>query len=188
MTAGALEDLWLSLVQKLTPAEDSRFDPKGAVGGLNVLTSEGEASAGGVYGRATVEATLDARLLPQHDPDQLLSNFAQKAQEWVRGLGDGELSLTIEVTRNAGGMSLADDAELVTSMGRVLSRFGLDPRPRAKPTSTEAGVFARAGCEAVVIGPGRSTGNAHEPNERIEIAQLEKAIELYEATLLELCG
>ena len=65
---------------------------------------------------------------------------------------------------------------------------GLDSRPRAKPTSTEAGVFARAGCQAVVIGPGRSTGNAHEPNERIEIAQLEKAIDLYEQILLELCG
>jgi acetylornithine deacetylase/succinyl-diaminopimelate desuccinylase-like protein len=188
MTAGALEDLWLALVGKLTPAADARFDPKGAVGGVNVLTSEGNAAAGSVYGRAVAHATLDARLLPQHDPDDLLGRFVDEAQEWVRGLGDGELSLQVEVTRNAGGMSLADDAELVTSIGRVLSRFGLDPRPRAKPTSTEAGVFARAGCEAVVIGPGRSTGNAHEPNERIEIAQLEKAIELYEAIVLELCG
>ena len=143
-----------------------------------MLTSEGEASAGGVYGRAVAHATLDARLLPQHDPDDLLRKFADEAQEWVRGLGDGELSLHVEVTRNAGGMSLADDASLVTSIGRVLSRFGLDPRPRAKPTSTEAGVFARAGCEAVVIGPGRSTGNVHEPKERIELGQLEKEIDV----------
>ena len=49
-------------------------------------------------------------------------------------------------------------------------------------------MFARAGCEAVVIGPGRSTGNVHEPNERIELGQLEKAIDVYEAILLELCG
>ena len=39
-----------------------------------------------------------------------------------------------------------------------------------------------------MIGPGRSTGNAHTPNERIEIAQLEKAIEVYEQILLELCS
>ena len=84
-------------------------------------------------------------------------------------------------------VNLPDDAPLVRGAGRVLERMGLDPAPRAKPTSTEAGVFARAGCEAIVIGPGRSTGNAHTPNERIEMAQLEKACDLYEAILRELC-
>jgi acetylornithine deacetylase/succinyl-diaminopimelate desuccinylase-like protein len=188
VSAGALEDLWLGLLGELEPRQDTLFDPPGGVGGLNLLESEGDAGGSGVYGRAVVRATIDARLLPQHDPEELLRKFEQKAREWVHGLGAGELSLSVEVTRNAGGMSLADDAELVTALGRVLSRSGLDPRPKAKPTSTEAGVFARAGCEAVVIGPGRSTGNAHEPNERIEIAQLEKAIDLYEQILLELCG
>ena len=188
VTAGALEDLWLGLLRDLPPREDPRFDPPGAVGGLNVLESEGEAAAGEVYGRAAAHATLDARLLPEHDPDALLRAFEEKAQEWVRGLGGGELSLRVEVTRNAGGMSLDGGAELVASIGRVLSRSGLDPAPRAKPTSTEAGVFARRGCQAVVIGPGRSTGNAHTPNERIETAQLERAIEVYEQILLELCS
>jgi acetylornithine deacetylase/succinyl-diaminopimelate desuccinylase-like protein len=188
MTAGALEDLWIGLLRDLAPREDARFDPPGGVGGLNVLETEGEAAAGAIHGRAAAHATLDARLLPEHDPDALLRAFEDKAQEWVRGLGGGELSLRVEVTRNAGGMALDDGAELVASIGRVLSRSGLDPRPRAKPTSTEAGVFARAGCQAVVIGPGRSTGNAHTPNERIEIAQLEKAIEVYEQVLLELCS
>src|SRR5712671_4125814 len=188
MTAGALEDLWLGLLRDLSPREDARFDPPGGVGGLNVLESGGEAAPGAVYGRAEVQATLDARLLPEHDPDALLRTFEDKAQEWVRGLGGGVLSLRVEVTRKAGGMSLDGGAELVRSIGRVLSRSGLDARPRAKPTSTEAGVFARAGCQAVVIGPGRSTGNAHTPNERIEIAQLDKACDLYESLLLELCA
>jgi acetylornithine deacetylase/succinyl-diaminopimelate desuccinylase-like protein len=66
--------------------------------------------------------------------------------------------------------------------------MGLDPTPKAKPTSTEAGVFARAGCLAAVIGPGSSTGNAHTANERIEMAQLEQACDLYESLLLELCS
>ena len=103
-------------------------------------------------------------------------------------LGHGELSLEIEVTRNAGGMALAEDAPLVKTAGAVLMRHGLDGKPRAKPTSTEAGVFARKGCEAIVFGPGRSTGNAHTANERIEMAQLEKACDLYESLLVELCA
>ena len=147
-----------------------------------------EAAAGEVYGRASAHATLDARLLPEHDPDAFLRGFEEKAQEWVRSLGGGELSLRVQVMRNAGGMSLHGGAELVSSIGRVLSRAGLDPSPRAKPTSTEAGVFARKGCEAAVFGPGVSTGNAHTPNERIEIAQLEKAIDAYQRIVLELCG
>ena len=188
MTAGALEDLWLGLLRTLDPRADARFDPPGGVGGLNVLESDGEATGSDVYGRASAHATLDARLLPEHDPDAFLHRFQDEAQQWVRRLGGDELSLQVQVARNAAGMSLDAGAELVSSIGRVLARLGLDPAPRAKPTSTEAGVFARKGCQAVVIGPGRSTGNAHTPNERIEIAQLERAIEVYEQILLELCG
>ena len=152
-----------------------------------MIESESSSSAGAIQGEGVAHATLDARLLPGHDPDAFLARFEERAQEWVRKLGGEELSLQVEVTRNAAGMSFADDAELVVSAGRALARVGLDPAPHAKPTSTEAGVFARAGCQAVVIGPGRSTGNAHTANERIEISQLETAVGMYEQILLELC-
>jgi acetylornithine deacetylase/succinyl-diaminopimelate desuccinylase-like protein len=187
-TAGALEDLWLSIVGELQPRSDARFDPAGAVGGFNVVESEADAAPSDVYGRGVVHATFDARLLPDHDPEELLARFRDRAPEWIARLGGGDLSVAIEVTRNAGGMSLREDADLLQGCGRALRRLGLDPRPRAKPTSTEAGVFARAACEAAVFGPGVSTGNAHTANERIEIAQLDKAIEAYEQIVLELCG
>lgn len=174
-TASALEELWQ---RTLPEGADPRFDPPGAVGGLNVLDS----------GEAAVSLDLDARLLPTHDPDALIAAFSAQARAWVDQLGRGELELRITVERNASGMALAADAPLLKSAGAVLGRHGLDPTPRAKPTSTEAGVFARAGCEAMVIGPGRSTGNAHTPNERIEMAQLDKACDLYESLLLELCA
>ena len=80
-------------------------------------------------------------------------------------------------------------SDRVTRYSMMIAReMGLDPAPRAKPTSTEAGVFARKGCEAAVFGPGTSTGNAHTPNERIEVAQLEKAIDAYRRIVVELCG
>lgn len=174
-TAGALAELWQ---QTLPVGADAQFDPPGAVGGLNVIASENGA----------VSVQLDARLLPQHDPDALIAAFGEKAQQWIAELGHGELTLQLETLRNAGGMSLGPDAEIVRALRGVLGRHGLDDAPRAKPTSTEAGVFARAGCEAVVIGPGRSTGNAHTANERIEMAQLDKACDLYESILRELCA
>lgn len=174
-TASALEELWQ---RTLPQGSDPRFDPPGAVGGLNVL----EAVERGI------SIQLDARLLPDHDPDALIASFSRAAQDWVRQLGEGELEITVGIERNAGGMSLASDAPLIRSVQKIVSAHGLDPTPRAKPTSTEAGVFARAGCEAIVIGPGTSTGNAHTPNERIEMAQLEKACDLYESLLVELCA
>jgi len=174
-TASALEELWQ---RSLPEGSDPRFDPPGAVGGLNVLDS----------GTSSVSLDLDARLLPTHDPDALIAAFSTQAVAWVEELGRGELTLAITVERNAGGMALASDAPLLKSAGAVLARHGLDPTPQAKPTSTEAGVFARAGCEAIVFGPGRSTGNAHTTDERIEMAQLEKACDLYESLLVELCA
>ncbi len=174
-TASALEELWQEL---LPPGTDPRFDPAGAVGGLNVLDSDG----------SSVSIQLDARLLPAHDPDALVASFETRAQAWIAELGGGELTLDLRVDRNATGMALAEDSPLVQTAAKVLARHGLDPAPQAKPTSTEAGVFARAGCEAIVFGPGRSTGNAHTPDERIEMAQLDKACDLYEALLLELCS
>lgn len=174
-TASALAELWQEVLPK---GSDARFDPAGAVGGLNVLD--------GADGQLWFD--LDARLLPEHDPDALVSRFSVSARKWVAELGQGEVELSLSVERNAAGMALPDDSPLVVSAGRVLQRMGLDPKPRRKPTSTEAGVFARKGCEAIVFGPGVSTGNAHTAGERIEMAQLEKACDLYEALLVELCA
>lgn len=188
-TVGALEDLWKEILAEQAPARDARFDPPGAVGGMNLIESQADEPPGdAVYGAGSVAGTFDARLLPEHDPDALLRAFEARAAAWVARLGGGDLSLAVSVERNATGMSLGEDAELVRRVSRTLARSGLDATPRRKPTSTEAGVFARKGCQAIVIGPGRSTGNAHTANERIELAQLAKAVDLYEALILELCG
>jgi acetylornithine deacetylase/succinyl-diaminopimelate desuccinylase-like protein len=186
-TIGALEELWQELLPK---GHDEQFDPPGAVGGLNVLESR-EAPVPppeAIYGVAEVAAQFDGRLLPEQDPDAVAAKFVQNAQAWVGRLGGGELELEVSVERNAAGMTLPQDAQLVQVVQHVLNFHELDPAPKAKPTSTEAGVFARAGCQAAVIGPGRSTGNAHTANERIEMAQLEKACDLYESLLPELCS
>ena len=192
LTARSLCELWLSLLGRLTPGSDSRFDPPGAVGGFNLLKGGADPGAtwtpGEVFGRARVEATFDARLLPQHDPETLFALFEAAARSWVEKLGSGEVTLEISIERNAAGMSLPEGSPLVVSLAKTLARLGLNPKPHKKPTSTEAGVFSRARCEAVVIGPGRSTGNAHTANERIAVAQLERAIDLYTAILEDLCA
>src|SRR5205085_7738577 len=75
-TASALEELW----QRTLPAgSDPRFDPAGAVGGLNVLESA----------ESAVAIQLDARLLPTDDPDALVARFSAQAQSWIEQIGHG---------------------------------------------------------------------------------------------------
>ena len=174
-TASALEELW----QQTLPKDiDPRFDPAGTVGGLNVIESS----------KGEVSLQLDGRLLPSHDPEKVIHAFVEQAKAWVERLGQGSIEVRFEALRNASGMAAREESQLVQSVQKVLAAHGLNPNAESKPTSTEAGVFARAGCDVIVFGPGRSTGNAHTANERIEMAQLSQACDLYEALLVELCS
>jgi succinyl-diaminopimelate desuccinylase len=71
---------------------------------------------------------------------------------------------------------------------RALRRSDLPVRWDAKPTCTEAGVYRRWGVPSAVWGPGRSLGNAHRPNERVPLKDLEKAAAFYYNLLVEWCA
>jgi acetylornithine deacetylase/succinyl-diaminopimelate desuccinylase-like protein len=165
--ARGLVAAWRGLLERLEPREDPRFAPATAVGSVTMARTRG----------ATLELVLDARLLPAHDPERLIEAFCAAAGGDVR----------VEVLRRSQGMDEPADGELARRAGSVLARLGLDPAPLAKPTSTEGGVFARAGAQALVFGPSRSTGNAHAPDEHAHLGQVERAIDVYEALIRELC-
>jgi hypothetical protein len=165
--ARALVEDWRRQLGALEPREDRRFSPATAVGNVTMARTRG----------STLELVLDGRLLPSHEPERLLAAF-------LAGVG---ADVRVEVLRRSAGMDEPPDGELATRAGRVLATFGLDPTPRAKPTSTEGGVFARMGAQALVFGPSPTTGNAHTPNEYADLAQVAQAIDVYEALIRELC-
>lgn len=172
--AAAVRAAWRESVAGLVPAEDARFDPPAALSNLNVIRS----------GHDWLELTLDARLLPAHAPDALLEEFSRRVG---RALRTGT-RLQVEVTRSAAGMDLAADSALVRTAGEVLQAHGCDPAPRAKPTSTEGGVFHRAGCQAAIFGASPSRGNAHAANEFALLPEVERSIGIYVALIRALCG
>ena len=100
------------------------------------------------------------------------------------GLADAD----VRTLRNATGMDMPADSQIVRRAGAVLARLGLDPTPQAKPTSTEGGVFARMGAQSIVLGPSLSIGNAHTPNEYANLEQVALAINVYEAMIREFCS
>lgn len=70
---------------------------------------------------------------------------------------------------------------------RALRRAGLPVREEEKLTCTEAGIYRRWGVPAAVIGPGRSRGNIHRPNESIALRDLKRAVEFYKQLLTLWC-
>jgi len=80
------------------------------------------------------------------------------------------------------------DAPLVTASLMSLAAVGRPLDLTSKAGCTEAGIYAQAGIPAVVIGPGRSAGNIHAPNEHVPIAELEAAVDLYAQIVEEQCG
>lgn len=80
-----------------------------------------------------------------------------------------------------------NDSQMVRQCTSIIERAGASPAHLQFSTSTEANVFHRFGIECILFGPGVSTGNVHGPNEQVHIADLERAINLYEKLIVELC-
>jgi acetylornithine deacetylase/succinyl-diaminopimelate desuccinylase-like protein len=172
--AAELYAAWRACAKALEPSSHPAFDPATAVVSWGVARVQG--------GKG--ELTFDCRLLPGHAPEALLDPFAHQAETLVsRGGG----TLHIEVDRASPAMELREPSELLAAARGACRDVSLADAPQAKPTNTEAGVFASAGVEAIVFGPGRSTGNAHTPNEHNLYSQMEKAVEFYRALIARLC-
>ena len=76
-----------------------------------------------------------------------------------------------------------ESAALAAAM-EALGRCGLPRRTAIKMGCTEAGVYAAAGLDPVVFGPGPSTGVIHAPNEYAAISELTAALNFYRELLV----
>jgi len=166
--------LWKAVVLSQQPQANVSFDPPGAVvnwGAAQISSS-----------RASL--TFDCRLLPGHHPDRLVESFERGMHSLASSMGS---RARVAVDRASPAMELKEPSELLTAARAACREVGLDDAPKAKPTNTEAGVFDAAGAESIVFGPGRSTGNAHCPNEHNLYSQLEKAIQFYRTLIARIC-
>lgn len=171
--ARALWEDWEQAARQSAPPPDARFSPAACVVNWGALRSEGP----------NLELLFDARLLPGQSPAALLEPFQRAAA----ARATGRYAIEVRVERFNEAMALARPSALLDAAQRTASALGLDPQPQAKPTNTEAGVFAAGGAESIVFGPGVSTGNAHCANEYQLLSQCRRAIDFYEALARTLC-
>jgi succinyl-diaminopimelate desuccinylase len=125
-----------------------------------------------------LEIEFDFRMIPETDGNELFQIF--------QALKDPPGAFA-EVIRSNAPMNTSRDSEIARRVGRAQAEAGLKSEFVVKSGNTEGAVFSAMGVESIVIGPGRSVGNIHAPNEHNEISQLHKAVEFYAAFLAQFC-
>ena len=146
----------------------SLFEPRGAT--LTIGKVSG-GTAGNILAREC-SFVFDLRCPPGDDPHAILAGFFALAT-----------SLDVEIRKRApgGGVSVVVTAEVPAFRARpddpaeiFARRLAGDNGPaRAVSFAAEAGQFQAAGYPTVLIGPG-SIDQAHQPDEYVDIAQMER--------------
>ncbi len=117
------------------------------------------------------EFQWDVRALPEDDPDRYIRRFTEHcAREVLPRMRAIAPSCNIETIPRAGTPALKPERESeAEQLCRMLTG---DNVTRAVAFAAEAGQFQQTGLSTVICGPG-SISQAHQPNEYIEISQVE---------------
>ncbi len=137
----------------------------------------------GVIRSASGSVTLEFELRPPPGLalDEVRAGVARVVEEISRNAVG--ISVALGHERANPGFRAAAASETVEIAMSALARAGLELNSGVKAGCTEAGIYAAAGLEPVVIGPGPSTGVIHAPNEYNFLSDVEAAVRFYRALL-----
>lgn len=128
---------------------------------------------------------MDLRPLPGQRIERAVKSFESKL--WKR-LGAPGPSWQFHLERDNPALAVERDAPVVKQAASALRAARLPVKIVAKSGCSEAGLYSRVGIPSVVIGPGRSTGNIHQPNESMGLQQLKNAIRFYQVFIQKTCS
>jgi acetylornithine deacetylase/succinyl-diaminopimelate desuccinylase-like protein len=137
----------------------------------------------GVIRSGSGSMTLEFELRPPPGLalDEVRAGVARAVEEISRtAVG---ISVALSERRANPGFRAAAASETVEMAMGALASAGLALKSGVKAGCTEAGIYAAAGLEPIVIGPGPSTGVIHAPNEYNFLSDVEAAVRFYRALL-----
>jgi len=162
----ALADLAEQLDRDADPA--SPFRPKGATLTIGVVHG---GTAHNILARSC-EFHFDLRCPPGVDPDEVLAGFVALAKRIDAEIKARFPECGVSVHRHSSVPSFAPEANgAAEAFARRLA--GDNGPARVVSYAAEAGQFQGAGFSTVICGPG-SIEQAHQPDEYIEISQMER--------------
>lgn len=146
---------------------NSLFEPTHTTLTANVI--EGGTAINIMAGQCTFQ--WDVRALPEDNPDRYIRRFmdhcAREVLPRMRAIAPG---CNIETVPRAGTPALKPESDSAAEqLCRMLTG---DNVTRAVSFAAEAGQFQQTGLSTVICGPG-SISQAHQPNEYIEVSQVE---------------
>lgn len=128
----------------------------------------------------------EIRHLPQDGFDDVIKRFDDFAEDLERELRQRAPQVSIRTERLIETVPALADRDNAEALSLCHSLLG-ERDSEAVAYATEGGQFQRAGLSTVICGPG-SIGQAHQPDEYIEIAQLEAGERFMQALGDELCA
>ncbi|MGV8935591.1 MAG: acetylornithine deacetylase [Allorhizobium sp.] len=136
---------------------------------------------GGLHGNIVAETCdffWEMRVIPGESDMAVLERmkrFASEQLEPAMKAIDPACGIEFDIQARIPGLKPNGDDALTTELLQALGRT----EPRFVSYGTEAGIFQDAGVPSVVIGPG-DIADAHQPDEPVEIAELERCIAFLE--------
>jgi acetylornithine deacetylase len=128
----------------------------------------------------------DIRAIPTESPRDYLERYKAYVREIVEPRMKAirpETGIAVELIAEVPGLRPETDGEAE----RLMRRLTGDNGTHVVSYGTEAGIFQRAGWSTVVCGPG-DIAQAHQPDEYIEIGELEAGERLLRRIIGELCA
>lgn len=161
-----LVELSARLEREADPA--SPFTPKGATLTIGVING---GTAGNILARECV-FLFDLRTPAGQDPMALLADFLAAAEAMDREIKARAPEGGVRVERRSLTPAFAPEENgAAEAFARRLA--GDNGPPRVAPYAAEAGQFQSAGFSTVICGPG-SIDQAHQPDEYVEISQMQR--------------
>lgn len=162
-------------------ASDAYFAPPGAT--MTIGKVEGGTAANILARRC--EFVWDLRSPSMNEGDAIEARFMAAAESLDAEIKQRAPEGGVRVTRRSKTVGLSIDRDSAAeTLARALTG---DNETRAVAYAAEAGLFQGAGIPAVLCGPG-SIEQAHQPDEWIEIAQLEEGAEFMRRLIARLAG
>jgi acetylornithine deacetylase/succinyl-diaminopimelate desuccinylase family protein len=167
---------YLQAILRKADAFSQKVHPRLGRTKFTLTTIQGGSAINSVPDRC--KATVDFRHLPNHEPDEIDEEI-QGIMEAV-ALKFPETGLGWKVLFSSPSFDCAEDMPLVRALRQATEGlFGFDPGVKGYEATTDAGVLSTVmGIPTVVCGPG-DLRQAHQPDEKIEIAELLRGAEIY---------
>lgn len=147
----------------------------------NVGTIAGGHGTSIVPDRCTL--TIDRRMLPNEDAQQILATLLEQARERTRATarpGSSRIEFGGKVEMVMPGFETAQDSPLVECAREAVRAAGRPGEIGIWTAACEGGFLAEHhGVPTVVLGPGDLKNQAHQPDERVSVRQLFDAARAY---------